>query len=154
MRTLAFAAACLLWTATLSAQTNPCTQPLPPGTAITASSEVYATLPDHTAVVAGLPVVTEYQFGFFLPGVDPATGQPVTLVTIPKASWVLVTGTTNCYHVKPVELLAMPVNADRRGAVKARRTTPDVAESAWSAPTNPFARVGPPAVPTGARVTE
>ena len=142
------------------AQTNPCTQPLPAGVILSSASEVVAALPEHTAVVAGQPVVTEYSFGIFLPGVDPAAGgQPVTQVVIAKTSWVLKTGTPNCYGAKPSELLAIPVNADRRGAVKARRgtgtpcTAPTCVESNWSVLTNPFGLLAAPAVPTGARIT-
>jgi hypothetical protein len=154
---------CLLAaSAAAQAQTNPCTQPLPAGVILSSASEVVAALPEHTAVVAGQPVVTEYSFGIFLPGVNPAAGgQPVTQVVIAKTSWVLKTGTPNCYGAKPSELLAIPVNADRTGAIKSRRgtatanvcTAPTCVESNWSALTNPFGLLAAPAVPTGARVT-
>ncbi len=155
IRSLPFALLCLLFGTPVLAQTNPCTQPLPAGTIVSATSEIYATLPEHTASVSGVAVVDEYDFGFFLIGVDPQApgAAPVTKVTLPKSAWVLTTGTTNCYHAKPTELLAIPINADQRGALKARRTTSSPAESGWSAATNPFGRMAAPAVPTGARVT-
>jgi hypothetical protein len=138
----------------LAAAQNPCTAALPPGVIISPTSEVVAALSTHTAVVNGIPVVTGYVLGVFLPGVNPATGgQPVSQVNLAKTAFTLKAGTVDCYGARPVELLAIPINQDTFLALKAVRTTPDTVESAWSTLSNPFARLGPPAVPTGTRVT-
>jgi hypothetical protein len=131
MRTLLVIALSLC--ASVASAQNPCTQPLPPGVILSANSEVVAALTTHNTVVNGIPIVTDYQLGVFLPGVDPAKGgMPVSTITITKAEWILKTGTPDCYGSKPKEILAIPINADRFGALKSRRTTPDVVESAWS----------------------
>jgi len=155
MRTLAVCVTLLLLTSAVSAQTNPCTAALSPGVIVSANSEIFATLANHTTVVSGIPIVESYLFGIYPASMDATLPNfsPPTQVAIPKASWALVVGTPDCYHVKIAELLQIPVNVDQRGVLKARRTTTSPADSAWSVPTNPFVRLGPPAVPTGARVT-
>lgn len=138
----------------IAAAQNPCTTPQPPPVIISATSEVLSTLSTHTTVASGVEVVTGYVLGVFLPGVDPAKGgQPVSQVPMAKASFSLKGGTVDCYGARPVELLAVPINQDTFLALKAVRTTPDSVESAWGPLSNPFARLGPPAAPTGTRVT-
>src|SRR4030095_11591097 len=134
---------------------NPCTQPLPPTVIVSPTSEVVAALTNQNTVVAGIPVVTQYRLGIFLPGVDPAKGgQPVSNTVIAKTAFTLKAGTTDCYGAKPTEILAILINADRFLALKAERTTPDMVETPWSTISNPFVLLGPPAVPTGVRVTQ
>jgi hypothetical protein len=121
---------------------------------LSATSELLTTIVDYNAVVAGNAKVTEYVIGVFLPGVDPTTGgQPVTSVTVLKARFTLVAGTTDCYRMTPTELLASPANAERTVALKGRRTVPTVVEGLWGPASNPFGVLGAPAAPSGTRIT-
>jgi len=149
-------AICALFLASpLAAQTNPCAAAPIGSIVLSPTSEILATLPpEHTAILAGFPAITEYVIGVFLPGVDPLTGgQPVAVATVPKTAWVLKTG--NCYGMLPLPavLLAVPVNVERFAAMRSRRTLPVVVEGAWGPLTNPFGVLGVPAAPTGTRIT-
>jgi len=145
----------VLLCASVSYAQNPCTAALSTGVVVSANSEIFATLINHTTVVSGIAIVDTYLFGIYPASMDATLPNfsPPTQVAVPKASWALVAGTPDCYHVKIAELMQIPVNIDQRGVLKARRTTTSPADSAWSVPTNPFVRLGPPAVPTGVRVT-
>jgi len=141
MKTLLLALAACVVPAMAGAQTNPCATALPPGVLLSATSELLTTIVDYNA-------------GVFLPGVDPTTGgQPVTSVTVLKARFTLVAGTTDCYRMTPTELLASPANAERTVALKGRRTVPTVVEGLWGPASNPFGVLGAPAAPSGTRIT-
>jgi hypothetical protein len=103
-------------------------------------TEHTATLPDGTATV------TAYALGWYAQG---ATA-PTSGTAIPKASFALVSGTQYCYQTTLPDISGIPIGAPYVAVLKAVRAT-DGTESAWSAPSNPFARVGPPASP--AKVT-
>lgn len=130
-----------------SAQTNPCTAPLPPGVTLNPTT-VLATLTEQNATQAdGTPTVTEYLLGYFASGVDPNVGSPVQSMTIPKASWNLLAGTTDCYSLSPLIINNVPVVGQFVAHLKAKRTTAgNVAESGWSGVSNLFGRSAVPVV--------
>lgn len=131
-----------------SAQTNPCTDPLPTTVLMNPSAMAVALDEQNVTQADGTPMVTEYQIGYFAQGVDPqAGGSPTQTTTVPKASMVLQAGTTNCYKLSPLVLAAIPIGQPFVAAVKARRVSADPGESAWSVVSNPFGRSAVPGVP-------
>lgn len=123
------------------AQTNPCTDPSPPGVTFN-PTKLYFISPDHTVLEADgvTPRVTDYQVGYFAQS-DTALATPVgPLTVILKTAVTLVTGTTNCYTTAAPPRPTTPQILI--SAVKSRRlatATIDGAESAWSTISNPFA---------------
>lgn len=136
------------------AQTNPCT--VAATTTVYSPSKVYFQIDNFGATLPGgtTPEWTELALGIFNNGVNPATGAPVTTATFTKAQLTLVSGTTNCYLGTPTVLVSQPVGTMQFAAARIRRTAPDVAESPWSANSNPFARPAALLAPTAVRVTQ
>lgn len=146
MKTLVLVIALLLPVAA-AAQTNPCTTAAPTGTELN-PTKVVATLPEHAINEAdGGPRVSHYALAYFLPPSSSASELPATTtaavapVTIPKASWTLVSGTTDCYQATlPAPVIwtgGWPLVAGVK-AVRTARPTLVGAESPYRV-SNPFA---------------
>ncbi len=146
IRTGLLATMLLALAATASAQTNPCTEPLPTTVKLN-PTKLVAILPDQTVTLPdGTPSVTEYQIGYFTP-----TGTaPIQTVTVPKTAWTLVAGTADCYQASqqsvPVAMDTVIVSKLNARRVPGTGGLP-VEESGWSEPSNPFARTAAPRVP-------
>lgn len=125
----------------VSAQTNPCTVAPPTGVVMNPTG-LLATLPEQTTLEAdGLPRVTDYQLAYF-DATNP-TGTPLLLpVTIQKTSFVLQTGSTNCYKLAgALPTLTTPIAGALVAGLKARRaarTGVDAAESAYTISVDSF----------------
>lgn len=144
---------CLFVASLAEAQTNPCTAPLQ---TVFAPTTVLATLTNYTELLPSTttPRVSEWQMGVFLQGVNPATGSPVTAITIPRVQWTLVGGTADCYRAVPAELLAVPVGVTHFVALRGRNAMEaGGAYGAWSPNSNPFALLAALTPPTAVRVT-
>lgn len=120
---------------------------------VSGATTVVITSEDHERVMeGGLPTVTDYELGIFLDGVNPAMGQPVTTIIVPKTTWTVIPNFPNCYQAKPTELLALPAAQTFRVAIQTKRSS-DGAASPWSVISNPFVRPAPPpAAVSGVRV--
>lgn len=148
-RASAFALLLLLSAAPAAAQTAPCDQPATQ--TFVNPSKVYAVLPDQSATAPdGGPVVTDYQLGYFLPGVSPATGTPaLPLVTVAKTAWTLVPGSSSCYLLQLPLPPALPLGTVYVSALRAHqadRATAAEVFGDWSTVSNPFGRAAAPRV--------
>jgi len=117
---------------------NPCTDGTAPAIAI-APTKITATLPDQTKIgLDGVPVVASYDLGVFGQGV-PATGSPISMLSIPRASFTSVGVATapDCYQLTtlPTEILGVPKGT--AFAVGLRTKAPDGFATAWVL-SNPF----------------
>lgn len=130
---------------------NPCAAP-PPALS-TNPTQVFVTLPEHAATIPGVTPaqqkVTNYLVAYFAEGANPATATPVAgPVTMPKATFTLVVGTTDCYRI-PLPLPVPPPPGTRSiGAFRAHRDAFTVGtdqfaaeDSPWSVVSNPFVQV-------------
>lgn len=133
----------------VAAQTNPCNAT--PTTAYN-PTKVAAQIPNYAEVLPNTnsPRIVDWQLGVFNSGVDPATGAPVSVLTIPRVSFQLVPGTPDCYEATLAELLAVPVGAVQVGAMRAREA--NGVAGPWSAGSNPFARLPALTPPSAVRL--
>lgn len=136
-----------------SAQTNPCrtavgnTHVFQPG----AMPLVYVEAPQVAQNdPSGNPIVVSVEVGVFAQGVNPAQGQPVSSVAVPRSSLTPVTGFTGCYQAQVPMLLAAPV-ATFTPYFGATRAINQVGPSGWTSG-NPFWLAGVPAAPANTRV--
>lgn len=121
--------------------------PADPVTSVTVNpTKVRAELPEQTATLLdGTPAVTGYTFGWYAEGASAPTSQ----VAIAKTAFVLVPATTFCYEAPLPTMTGIPLGQKYLAALKTLRGT---AESAWSAPSNPFGFEGPAQAPTAVRI--
>ena len=105
--------------------------------------------PDHTSACPGNGCVDHYVVEYWLQGVDPATGQPVSSATLAKTKAVLVA--TGVYQGKLADLtplMGIPIGQTYVARMIAWNAGTDPAfASARSAPSNPFASAGAPRTP-------
>lgn len=107
--------------------------------------------PDHLTDCSGAPCVSAYVVEYWLQGVDPATGQPVSSATIPKAK---VTGAAPKYQAlfsDFLPLMAIPVGNTYVARLRSVGVTPDLL-SVRSLPSNPFASATVPRTPLAVSV--
>ena len=142
--------ACVCWPAPALAQ-NPCTTPLTLAL-VTPTSAVVAVWAEYTAVFNGSPVFTDTDLAVFAKGAAPTTAIPVASISAPKANWVLVVGTTDCYRLPTTGafLFGVTPNTEYDLYVRAKTLTDT---GGWSQTPVPFGRKAAPAAPTGVRIT-
>lgn len=152
MRTLLIASLFLLLTAPALAQTNPCTATKPAVTLVTTTSQATVTMADYNATFGGQPVITDLDIAIFNSGADPNTATPVSTQNVLKASWTLVTGTTDCYQTPAPFLAKGTPNTVYDMWV---RSNGPGGKGAWTGGSGavPFGLMGPPAARTGVRIT-
>lgn len=145
--------ALLALTTSVFAQTDPCTSSAT--TTVYGPTKAHVRLDNFATLLPGstTPEFSEVQLGIFASGVSPNTGAPLMSITVTRAQLTLVAGSLNCYLATPAELLALPIGSLQFAAAKVRRLVPDVAESAWSANSNPFAKPAALSVPPAVRIT-
>lgn len=152
------AAVCVLvFSSVASAQTNPCQsspttiQVFQPG----ATPTIY--VEDNELGMndpSGQPLLSAIEIGIFLQGVNPATGQPISTISITRAQFTAVTGFPMCYRGQSSTLLATPVATFTQyfGAARGVNLAGN-ARSGWTAG-NPFWLAGAPNAPANIRVVQ
>lgn len=122
---------------------DPCVNP--PTSTTFNPTKVYVVLPEQTTMEADgvTPRVSNYEFGYYKPGDDPATATPQQgTSTIPRTAATAAPGSTtaNCFVVDvPAPI---PTGQVLVGALRARRLASGsipAAVSGWTPTSNPFA---------------
>lgn len=142
-RTMLACVAVLLMAAPLYAQ-NPCTAAAPTGVFFN-PDKVFVQLSEYNTMEADgtTPRVTDYEIAWFAQGANPATATPAAgPVVIPKATFTLVAGTTDCYTMTPLNPPVPAGSTPLVGHIRARRAASGsipAGQSVWSIASNSFA---------------